>query len=343
MPRKKKATKKAGKKRKKRSRKPTRTKKKKTQAKAVEKKVKKKKKPLLPKEIQSLLPLAAPEGFKLKFGPAGRPTVYKGSVEEAPVFISKELWLDAYEIQQSRRISLDETRSNILRDNAVANNIVLSVHAPYAVNLLSVEEEKIKASIDRLVQCSWIAHWCGARIVVFHPGYYGNIEPNRALELVIQNLEPVANVIKSKKLNVFLGPETMGKISQFGTVDELIEVAKAIPEVRIVFDVAHIHAREQGSLNDYSAYDKLFSRVESELGSKYIKNMHIHYTKVEYGDKGEIRHAVLGAGMGPELDPLLEWLINNDIEAVIISESPILEIDAIRMKHRAIEIYKKHK
>ncbi len=309
----------------------------------VKKKRKVEKKPKIPKDVERLLPLVVPEGFQLKFGPAGRPTVYSGSVEEAPVFIRDELSLDAYEVQQSRKITLDKTRSEILGANAQSKNIVLSVHAPYAVNLLSQDKEKIKASVDRLIQCSRIAHWCGARIVVFHPGYYGGLEPCKAVETIIENLMPVVDAIKSENLKVYLGPETMGKLSQFGTVDELVEVAKAFPQVKIVFDVAHIHAREHGSLMDYSSYDKLFSRVESELGSKCLRELHIHYTEVEYGDKGEIRHLVLGAGAGPALDPLLEWLINNDVKAVIISESPILEIDAIRMKHRAIEIYKRHK
>ncbi len=295
----------------------------------------------LPKEVLKLLPLTPPRGFKLMFGPAGRPVVYKGDVEDAPAFIREELCLDAFEVQQVRQITLNEERSRVLGDNAAKHNIVLSVHAPYAVNLLSESKDKIEASINRLIMTARIANWCGAGIVVFHPGYYGKVSPDSAVGLVLENLAPVVDAIRSEKMNVYLGPETMGKKSQFGALDELIEVAKEYPEVRIVFDVAHIHAREGGSLMTYESYDRLFGRVESELGSRYIRRLHIHFTEVEYGEKGEIRHLVLGSGTGPALDPLLEWLIENDVEAVIISESPILEADAIKMKHRAIELFRR--
>ncbi len=340
MPRKGKKAVRKKKKRRKEARKPKARKAKKVVKAKIQKKVKK---VGVPKEVQKLLPLEAPPGFKLAFGTAGRPLAYKGSVEEAPIFIRGELYLDAYEVQQVRRISLDEERAKILGRIAIENNVVLSVHAPYAVNLLSPEEEKIRASIDRLLQTARIAEWCGAGTIVFHPGYYGNLEPSKAIELVISNLQPLIDRVREEKLRVGIGLETMGKKSQFGTVDELIEVVKVYPETRIIFDVAHIHAREGGILRTYEDYDKIFARVESELGSKHIRHLHIHFTEVEYGERGEIKHLVLGSGSGPALDPLLEWLIDNDVKATIISESPILEVDAIRMKHRAITIFREKK
>ncbi|MEX0567825.1 MAG: TIM barrel protein [Candidatus Njordarchaeota archaeon] len=323
--------------------KPKKTKKKKKATKKKTKKeTQKKTKQLgLPNEILSLLPLRSPPELKLRFAPAGRPIVYKGSVEDAPAFIRNELSLDAYEVQQVRKITLNEERSRILGSNANKSDIVLSIHAPYAVNLLSPEDEKIRASIDRLLATAQIAKWAGAKIIVFHPGYYGSIDPNATVDIVIENLGILMDVLRERKIDVLIGLETMGKLSQFGSLNELIEVVKVFPNARIVFDVAHIHAREKGILMDYNSYDKIFNIVESELGSKHIKNMHIHFTEVEYGDKGEIRHLVIGSGPGPALDPLLEWLIGNNVNATIVCESPILEADAIRIKHRAIEILRK--
>lgn len=321
-------------------------KRKKKTKKTVKKKTKKvtRRKPMrlgLPKEVLSLLPLMSPPELKIRIGPAGRPIVYKGTIEDAPIFIKDDLCLDAYEVQQVRKITLDEDRSQILGNNAKKSGVELSIHAPYAVNLLSSEEEKVKASINRLLAAAQIAQWANARIIVFHPGYYGKIGPEKSIDIITENLGTLVDILKEKKINVLIGLETMGKSAQFGSLSELIEVVKVYPNARIVFDVAHIHARERGILMDYQSYDKIFSLVESELGPKHIKNMHIHYTEVEFGEKGEIRHLVIGSGNGPALDPLLEWLIENDVTATIVCESPLLEADAIRMKSRAIEILRK--
>lgn len=277
--------------------------------------------------------------IRIHFGPAGKPLGFKGDMPQVPKML-KEMNLDALEVLQVRRLNMTKDIAQAIRDEAKKHGIILSLHAPYAINFASEKPETIEASKERLLKALEIADWLNAKIVVFHPGYYGSHEPRKALEIAIDAIKEVAEKAKKMNLKPKIGPETMGKKSQLGSIDEIIDIVKEVPNSQPVLDFAHIHAREDGSLNTRKDYEKLFEKIESELGSRSLRNLHIHFTKVEYGDKGEKRHHIFGEGYGPKFIPLAEILIERDIEATIISESPILEQDALKMRKIVLKLLK---
>ncbi|MHA1590624.1 MAG: TIM barrel protein [Candidatus Njordarchaeales archaeon] len=277
---------------------------------------------------------------RIRLGPAGKPIGFTGDLLKVPEFL-RGIHLNALEVQQVRRINITKDRAEALREEAEKNGVKLSLHAPYAINFSSENEAVIEASKERLLKALEVAHWMGAKVVVFHPGYYGKREPREALELIIESLKEIARLAKKKGFSPLIGPETMGKKSQVGSLDEIIEIVKEVPHSIPVLDFAHIHAREGGILNTRKDYENLFEKIESELGSKKLKELHSHFTKVEYTEKGERRHRVFGEGVGPKFIPLAEILLEwNDIKATIISESPVLEQDAIKMRDILIKLFR---
>ncbi len=296
------------------------------------KKVEKKRVKPKPRKIEEI-PL------KISFGPAGKPIGFRGDTSKVPEAL-REMGLNALEIQQVRQINIKKEQALIIREEAEKNNVILSMHGPYAINFSAEKQEVIEASQARLLKALELADWLGAYVVVFHPGYYGRREPRQALEVAIESLSIVAEEAKKKGIKAKIGPEITGKKSQLGDLDEIIEIVKAIPNSMPVIDFAHLHARCNGCLEERKDYEKIFEKLESELGSNAFNPMHIHFSKIEYSEKGERRHHIFGDGFGPKFIPLAQILIEQDIRAVIISESPILEQDALKMKRIIIELLK---
>ncbi len=268
---------------------------------------------------------------KLKFGPAGKPIGFKGRVEEVPAFLN-EKGLDAFEVQQVRQINIKEEQAKLLREAAKKYKIILSVHAPYAINLSSTKSDTLEASKERLLRTLQLAEKMGAYVVVFHPGYYGKLDPSEALKIALKAIEEIEEEAKGLGIKrVRLGAETMGKKSQLGSLDEVIEMAKSSDLVMPVIDFAHLHARTGGKFNVKESYESVLDKLEEELGDE-AKRLHIHFSKIEYSDKGERKHHPFGTGFGPRFIELAETLMERGIETVIISESPKLDVDALKMQ-----------
>ncbi|RLF17014.1 MAG: deoxyribonuclease IV [Thermoprotei archaeon] len=271
---------------------------------------------------------------RTRFGPAGRPINYKGPTEKIPEYLKTQEGLDAFEYQAVRGVRISKEKAEELGNNAKEFDVLLSLHAPYAINLSSSSEETRKASIERLVLSMQAAQWMGARIVVFHPGYYGKFSKEEALELCITALKEVNERASSLGIkHVFLGPETMGKLSQVGSVEEIITMCENVPNAVPVIDWAHIHARTGGSLRRKDDYLKILDIIEKRLGSDVVSNLHCHFTKVEFTKKGERRHRRLDEeGYGPDFEILATIIVEHGYSFTIISESPVLDKDAIVMK-----------
>lgn len=273
------------------------------------------------------------DSLRVRFGPAGRPPSFKGPIVELPVFLRNE-GLDALEYQAVRGVRISEDTAKRLGHVAKECDVLLSLHAPYAINLSSAKKETIEASKERLVASLQAAYWMGAHVVVFHPGYYGKYTPEEALGLCIAALKEVRERAKSLGIQgVLLGPETTGKLSQVGSLEEIIKMCEEVEDTVPVIDWAHIHSREQGLFRSKEDYLRITNIIEERLGHGIVKSLHCHFTKVEYGKKGELRHHPLEAeGYGPPFEPLAELIVEHGYSFTIISESPLLDVDAIRMK-----------
>lgn len=271
---------------------------------------------------------------KIRFGPAGKPITYKGSTLGIPKFL-KEIGLDAFEYEAVRGVRIKEDQAKKLGEEAEKYDIKLSLHAPYFINLSALKEETIKKSERRLIEATKAAFWMKAYVVVFHPGYYLKQPEEEALRKAIAALKNVENEMESLGIKgVYLGAETTGKASELGSLEEVIKMSQEVNVVIPVIDWAHIYARSLGSfIRTVNDVIKVIDIVEKHVGEKAIKPMHMHFSKIIYKEYGEKEHVVLSdKNYGPEFEIVCKGILEVGIDAVIISESPILEQDALLMK-----------
>lgn len=267
---------------------------------------------------------------KVRFGPAGRPVGYKGKTEQVCDYIN-EIGLNAFEYQATYGVRISKQSGLKLKDNAKENNVLVSMHAPYYINLCSQKDETVKKSIERLLQSAKAADWLNAYRIVFHTGFYTKYSPEEAMEKTKKAIEELLDECDSAGLkNYTFAPETTGKKSQLGSLDELIDICQTFSNFAPTVDFAHMHARSGGSIKSKDDYAKIFDKIEAELG---LSTLHSHFTKIEYTDKGERKHHILAdENYGPPLTPLLELIDENDYNVTIICETPLLDIDALQMK-----------
>lgn len=275
-----------------------------------------------------------------RFGPAGRPLVYEGPTIDVPRFIHIE-GLDAFEYEAVRGVHITQSEAKELGVNARNSDVWLTLHGPYFINLCGTSDvvEKSKA---RILDSLKAASWMHAHVVVFHPGYYMKNSKAEALRSCIQAIKEIIEDAESLGIrDVKLGPETAGKQTQFGSVEEIIEICEKLDRVTPTIDWAHIHAREGGRIRDKNDYLKLMEAIEMHLGKEAIKNLHSHFAHIEFTAKGERRHHTLyEREYGPPFEPLAEVIAEQKLNPVIISESPVLDIDSLRMRDMVLKAFK---
>ncbi len=268
---------------------------------------------------------------KLYFGPAGIPhSVKKRSTKEGVLEV-KRLGLDAMELEFVRRVNLKPEAAKEVKKVASELGVILTVHAPYYVNLSSKDKSKAEASVRRVLYSARIGYMSGAWSVCFHAGYYQNIDPAKVYEAVKSKLRDITKTLRDEGVEIWIRPETTGKDSQFGSLEEVLSLSQEVEMVMPVIDFAHLHARYKGELNTYKEFKDVLYQVERLLGKEGLRNMHIHISGIEYGDKGERKHLNLEESDMNYID-LLKALKDFKIKGVIICESPNLEEDALLLK-----------
>jgi len=252
--------------------------------------------------------------MNVKIGPAG--TSGLGYIEGLKK--CKELNLEALEVEFTYGVKMTNSQAKEIGKLAKKNNVSLSVHAPYYINLASLERKKVGASKKRILDSCERAHYLGAKYVVFHAAYYMKHSKEECHNIVKKEILDLKKRIKQNKWNVILAPETTGKKSQYGSIDELLRLSK---ETKCVFcvDFAHIKARD-GKID----YDVLFKKLE------HIKYIHSHFSGIEYGTKGEKRHL-----MTPDdkIKELLRFIKKYKKDITIINESPDPWGDCVKTKN----------
>lgn len=268
---------------------------------------------------------------RVYFGPAGIPTtVKKGNVIDGLSEV-KRLGLDAMEIEFVRKIFLNEESAEKVRKVRDQLGVVITVHAPYYVNLNSEDKNKVQASIERVIESARIGFKAGAWSVCFHAGYYGNFERGAVHSLMKERISSIVRRLKDEGVEIWVRPETTGKPSQYGSLEELLELSQELEMVMPVVDFAHLHARGGGSLRRYNNFAEVLELIELHLGREGLENMHIHVSGIEYTEKGETRHLNLNEA-DLEYKLLVKALREFNIKGVVISESPNLESDAMLLR-----------
>jgi deoxyribonuclease-4 len=273
-----------------------------------------------------------------RFGPAGVPPAFRElerPIEEMPKYLHEE-GLSAFEYQAVRwgpKPQMKKEAAEKLGINATQQDVWLSLHGSYFINLCG-KAETVEASKKRLIACVTAASWMGAHTVVFHPGFYGKKPPKEALQHCLKAMNEVVESMRSLGMTkVYLAPETTGKPSQLGSLDEILTLCEKVELTLPTIDWAHIHAREQGKLKNIDDFREVVDAIEKRLGGDTVKNLHCHYTHVEFTEKGERRHHTMDElEYGPDFEPFAVLIAELDLKPVIISESPILNVDSLRMR-----------
>jgi deoxyribonuclease-4 len=266
----------------------------------------------------------------LLFGTAGIPLSSKSTNAAVGVERVAELGLECMELEFVRGARMSEASARSVREAAVRNNVKLSVHAPYFINLNAHEPEKVTASKNRILETARIAAACGAESVVFHPAFYLGDSPERVYPQVKQHLGEVVEQLKTEGIPVLLRPEVMGKRSQFGTLDELLALSTELDMVAPCIDFAHWHARTEVN-NSYEEFTAILDRIEGSLGRQALDNMHIHASGISYGKAGEKKHLLLEES-DLKYKELIRALKDRAVKGTVICESPNLEDDALLLQ-----------
>jgi len=266
----------------------------------------------------------------LLFGTGGTPHSARTASTIDGIRRIAELGLGCMEIEFVQGVRMGEAGARLVAETAVREGVKLSAHAPYFINLNAHEPEKIRASQDRLLQTARIGSICGAESIVFHPAFYLGDSPEEAYTTVKKYLEEVIHQLKRENNRVWVRPEIMGKGSQFGTIDEVLNLSTELEGVAPCIDFAHWHART-GEFNSYPEFASILEQVKERLGKAALDNMHIHVAGINYGKKGEIRHLNLKESDFQYVE-LLKALKDYDVKGLVICESPNLEEDALLLQ-----------
>ncbi len=272
---------------------------------------------------------------KLLFGTAGIPLSTKKRTTINGIFEVRKLGLDAMELEFVRRVNISESKAPTVKKVAEKNNIVLTCHGQYYINLNSKEQHKIGASIDRVLNAANIANSCGAYSVCFHPAFYMKMDQKKVYFNVKKQLNIIVERLESLGNKIWIRPETTGKKTQFGTLDELLDLSSEINQVMPTVDFAHLHARSGGAFNSYDEFSSVFEKIEDKLGKVGLKNMHIHFAGINYSEKGEKNHLNFSES-DFNYSELVQAFRDFKIAGVAISESPNIEVDSLKMQSKYI-------
>ncbi len=262
----------------------------------------------------------------IKFGPSGNSERFYAEghdhTEESAAFV-RENGLDCFEYSFGRGVHMTEKKAGSIRSAFEEQGIEISAHAPYFINFANPDDEMAAKSYGYVLDSARVLRAMGGHRLVFHPATQGKDTRSSAVARTMERLAILRDYIYLNGLqDLIYCPETMGKVAQIGTIEEIVAFCKVDPVFTPCVDFGHVNAREQGSLKTAQDYrDRLLYMIDS-LGFERMKHFHVHFSKIQFGAKGEIRHLTFeDTVFGPEFEPLAEVLYELGLEPFVISES----------------------
>ena len=262
--------------------------------------------------------------MKAKFGPGGNSEAFKlagySSTLDAPRWLH-QIGLDAYEYEAGNGLAASATTLADIGRRAFEHNIKMSYHTPYFISLSGVVEATRLKSIDYIRQSLDAARLLGAGTIVVHCGSCAKISRDEAMRLASDTLVRAAATLDTYGIKI--GIETMGKINQLGTLDEVLELCRIDSCFVPVVDFGHLNAREMGGVFRTSDdYLRVFDKISSRMGGYIAENLHCHFSMIEWTDKGEKKHLTFEDRIyGPRYEPLMEAIARDHLTPTIICES----------------------
>ena len=278
------------------------------------------------------------------FGPAGtsdsfKAMGYKHSLQ-VPEFLTK-MGLDAFEYQCGRGVNIGEEKAIELGEKAKSEGITLSLHAPYYISMSSLEEEKRLNSVNYILASARAVNAMGGERIVVHTGSCGKLPRGEALTLAKDTMRLSLEALDRENLgHIHICPETMGKVNQLGTLEEVLELCTIDERLIPCIDFGHLNARDGGIIKGYSDYEKIFTKMADYLGEYRATHFHSHFSKIEYTTGGEKRHLTFeDTVFGPQFEPLMEVTLKHNAEITFICESAGTQAeDAKKMKDYYLKI-----
>ena len=274
----------------------------------------------------------------IKFGPSGNSIAFtlagNKTSEQSAVWV-KNLGLNCFEYSFGRGVNLSDDKALSIGNAFKEAGVEISVHAPYYINFANPDDQKAENSYRYVLDSAKKVKLMGGSRVVFHPSSQGKLLREDAVALTIKRLYALKELIYQEGLDdVVFCPETMGKLGQIGTIEEITEFCKIDKVFVPAVDFGHVNARENGSLKTKQDFLVRLNYMIDNLGYEKMKNFHIHFSKIEYTKKGEVRHLTFEDNIyGPEFQPLAEAIKELKLEPFVICESAgTQDIDAVSMQ-----------
>ncbi len=264
--------------------------------------------------------------MNIRFGTAGISESfdamgYKNGLD-IPAYTAR-FGLHAFEYQCGRGVRLGLDKAAEMARRAQEADILFSIHAPYFISMSSMVEETRLKSIDYILQSCRVVRALGGRRVIFHSGSCGKQSREEALEKALDTMQRIVKAVDEAGFeDLTLCPETMGKIGQLGTLDEVLSLCSVDKRITPCIDFGHLNARTLGGIQSKQDYADILDRMQQVLGDDRAKNFHVHFSRIEWSKGGEKRHWTFAdTQFGPEYKPLIELLKERELSPVIICES----------------------
>ena len=274
----------------------------------------------------------------IKFGPSGNSERFYAlglshSEQSAPYV--KEMGLDCFEYSFGRGVRMTDEKACSIGAAFQAAGVEISVHAPYFINFANPDDEMAEKSYGYVLDSARMVALMGGERIVFHPAAQGKVSRQEAVDKTSDRLKILRDYVYENNMqHLKFCPETMGKLAQIGTVEEIAQFCQIDPIFTPCIDFGHINAREQGSLNTVTDYKTRLEYLIDKLGYERMKHFHVHFSKIMYSVKGEIKHLTFDDNVyGPEFEPLAIAIKELKLEPYIVSESAGTQAeDALIMK-----------
>lgn len=267
---------------------------------------------------------------KLNFLTAGMPRATKGSYKEAFEII-KSMELDGMELEFVHGVKMSDATRTLVNEIRSNENFILTAHCPFYINLNAQEEEKVLASVNRIIETARAAQDVGAFSITYHAAYYMGGDKETVYAQVKKCNDLINTALANEGIEVWVRPETTGKATQWGDLDEVIRLSKEFDMVLPCIDFSHLHARSAGEYNTYDEFSMIFEKIGNELGDNALKAFHGHLAGIQYTAKGERCHLNLEESDMNYKD-LLRAFKAFDVRGALTCESPNIEIDTKILK-----------
>lgn len=266
---------------------------------------------------------------KLNFLTAGMPLrTGKGSYPKA-FDILKDMELDGMELEFVHGVRMSEESRGFVKE--CSDNFIITAHGPFYINLNSKEEDKVEASVQRIIDTAAVASQTGAFSITYHAAFYMGKDKETVYNQVKMQTKRICDVLERENIKVWVRPETTGKATQWGDIDEIVNLSKEFEQVLPCVDFSHLHARSAGEYNTYDEFSYVLEKIGKELGQYALDNFHGHLAGIEYTAKGERQHLELEQSDMNYKD-LLKVMKEFGVKGALVCESPNIEDDCKLIK-----------